>query len=390
MTVWIVEPRDPLIVRDGRPFGPVPGARAVSLPFPFPSTVAGGVRTREGLDASGFFPPSAVARVKQVRVRGPLLVELDTTGEIAEWFAPAPSDALVLDLDERSRKAALLKTLVPLQTPPGAATDLPEGLALVGLPRPDPRKPSGDAPRYWRWPFFERWLLGPKDQEVEFAQMGHHGPVREARMHVGIRPETQTADEEAGALFQTRGLEFWHLPAGQGLGAARRLALAMATEATALKPGVAPLGGERRLVFWRPSSRNLPSPPEKLAAEIAARRCCRLILLTPACFRAGWKPQWLTEQRDGVKPRLAALALRSPVVVSGWSLENAKAKPTRRLAPAGTVFFLRLEGDAAAVGRWVNSTWLQCISDEEQDRRDGFGLAVLGAWDGILRPLEVD
>ena len=38
MTIWLVEPRDPLIVREGRPFGPDPGAWATSLPFPFPST----------------------------------------------------------------------------------------------------------------------------------------------------------------------------------------------------------------------------------------------------------------------------------------------------------------------------------------------------------------
>ena len=50
MTTWIIEPHDPLIFRDGRPFGPNPGARAKTLSFPFPSTTTGGVRTRAGLD----------------------------------------------------------------------------------------------------------------------------------------------------------------------------------------------------------------------------------------------------------------------------------------------------------------------------------------------------
>ena len=52
---WLIEPIDPLIVRDGRPFGPTPGARARTLPFPFPQTIAGAVRTRDGLDANGRF-----------------------------------------------------------------------------------------------------------------------------------------------------------------------------------------------------------------------------------------------------------------------------------------------------------------------------------------------
>ena len=56
---------------------------------------------------------------------------------------------------------------------------------------------------------------------------------------------------------------------------------------------------------------------------------------------------------------------------------------------AGTVMFVSLAGDRAAIERWVDATWMQCISDEEQDRRDGFGLAVLGVWDGKVRKMEV-
>ena len=52
LQTWIIEPRDSLIVRDGKPFG-ANITHAVSLDFPFPSTTAGGVRTRAGLDAAG-------------------------------------------------------------------------------------------------------------------------------------------------------------------------------------------------------------------------------------------------------------------------------------------------------------------------------------------------
>ncbi|HZQ09120.1 MAG TPA: type III-B CRISPR module-associated Cmr3 family protein, partial [Anaerolineae bacterium] len=55
MSVWLIEPRDPLIFRDGRPFNPTPGARAISLPFPYPSTLAGAVRTRVGQNENGVF-----------------------------------------------------------------------------------------------------------------------------------------------------------------------------------------------------------------------------------------------------------------------------------------------------------------------------------------------
>src|SRR5438874_9559555 len=86
MTVWIIEPRDPLIVRDGRPFGPDPSARAVSLAFPFPSTITGGIRTRDGLK-NGVFDRSQIERVKKIKARGPLLVQLAQNSDtIEEWL----------------------------------------------------------------------------------------------------------------------------------------------------------------------------------------------------------------------------------------------------------------------------------------------------------------
>jgi len=261
MNTWIIEPRDPLIVRDGRPFGPTPGARAASLTFPFPSTTTGGVRTQEGLDADGRFQLSEIQRVKGIEVRGPLLVELDpTTGDIAQWLAAAPADALLLDIEPPDAAKALVKWLVPLQLPPQASTNLPGGLSLVGMPKPDPRKPCIKAPRYWKWDLFEQWLLNPQDKEVALTDLGHNGPVPEERMHVSIQPETQTAAE--GALFQTRGLEFTRKENRT------RLALAVVTDATNLKAGIAPLGGERRLVSWRRSSQSLPSCPAALRADI--------------------------------------------------------------------------------------------------------------------------
>jgi len=387
MNTWIIEPRDPLIVRDGRPFGPTPGARAASLSFPFPSTTTGGIRTRDGLDADGRFESSQIERVKQIAVRGPLLVELDsTTGDIAQWLAPAPADALLLDVEPRDPAKAVLKRLVPLQLPSQASTNLPGGLSLVGMPKPDPRKPCGKAPRYWKWDLFEQWLLNPQDEEVTLADLGHNGPVPEERMHVSIQRETQTAAE--GALFQTRGLEFTRTK-DKKLTEAIRLGLAVATDAANLKPGIAPLGGERRLVHWRRSGQSLPSCPDALRADIVKLRHCRIVLLTPAHFRNGSQPSWLVSSRGGVTPSLQAIAISRPQVVSGWDFENNKPKPTRRLAPAGTTLFLKLDGDDDAIKRWIEATWMCCVSDEEQDRRDGFGLAVLGVWDGSLQPMEV-
>lgn len=379
MPLWIIEPRDPLIVRDGRPFGPTPGARATTLPFPFPSTVAGGLRTRAGLDRQGRFDPARVEEVKRLEARGPLLVELDEAGEVAEWLAPAPADALLLEHPDGRESWGQRWPLVPLALPEGVQTDLPDGLAPVGPRQHDPRKPPRNTPRFWRWDRFVAWLHSPpKDgDEIELAALGHGGPQVEQRMHVGIDREKRTARE--GVLFQTRGLEFTV--------ERRRLGLAVATDAV-LRPGLAPLGGERRLVAWRQSQRSLPACPPQVRAAIVRDRACRVLLLTPACFAGGYRPRWLLEPFQGVEARLVGAAVSRPQVVSGWDFASQRPKPTRRLAPAGSVYFLRLEGDSEAIERWVDARWLACVSDEEQDRRDGFGLAALGVWSGALGRME--
>lgn len=387
MPTWIVEPRDPLIVRDGRPFGPNPGARATSLAFPFPSTTTGGVRTRAGLDTNGFFDVSRIPQVKQIEVRGPLLVELDAEAEIAQWLAPVPDDALLLDLETPGKHKAIRRRLAPVEPALPASTNLPSDLALVGLNPPDPRKPYPGPPQFWYWSVFERWLLGVADgEEVALATLGHGGPEQEGRMHVSILPEAQTAVE--GFLFQTRGLEFTRtLEKGPGrLGTARRLALAMVADAV-LTEGLAPLGGERRIMNWRQSKTSLPACPQAVSDRIVQTQACRVILLTPACFDQGFRPTWLLAAQDGVKPTLQAVAIQRAQVVSGWNFEQDRPKPTRRLAPAGAVFFLSLEGTETAIRQWVDSHWMQAVSDSEQDRRDGFGLAVLGAWDGTLQKM---
>src|SRR2546421_5148041 len=171
MAIWLIEPHDPLIVRDGRPFGPNPGARATSLAFPFPSTTTGGVRTRAGLDDKGNFNTSLISRVKEIAVRGPLLVELAKDGTaITNWLFPAPADALLYTI-EQDEKSVIITQLVPVTFSKDVVTDFDSKntnrLWFVGLPDPDSNKPAKDAPRYWNQKDFMQWLHTPTKQEKQ-------------------------------------------------------------------------------------------------------------------------------------------------------------------------------------------------------------------------------
>lgn len=406
MAVWLIEPHDPLIVRDGRPFGVTPGVRASSLPFPLPSTTAGAVRTLIGQDKQGLFrdgEPAVLGDVLKVVVRGPLLAEItaDPSNEGKErvsYLAPAPADALMLTAPSKTPGQVLRKQLVPLALESGEETDLTgHTLALVGPRTHSPGKISPLAPRYWHWQALMKWLStdGHEDAEVTLQELGHNGPVLETRVHVGIDPDLARAKE--GLLFQTQGLEFTHAP--NSLKTARRLALAVEIDAIPeslrqLHAETAFVGGERRLSQLRCCPRSLPEIPNRIERAIVRTKSCRLLLLTPAYFQAGLTPGQLSS--GGVTATIVAVASSGrPQVVSGWDMAYrspkgkwGRPKPTNRLVPAGTVLFLTLAGDAAAIKQWVSEHWLRTISDLDQQNQqnperfqhDGFGLVVPGVW----------
>ncbi len=408
MTIWIMEPRDPLLVRDGRPFGADPGARAASLSFPFPSTIAGGIRARAGLDELGIFKytkddEKELDHLKLLSIRGPLLVQLTGNDEdIApgQWLIRAPRDALLLPSTstEADKQTTRIQQLLPLQLPEGAQTDMGTPEWLVGQPMSDEQsKPPQGIPSYWYWKTFETWLLNPSafsQEEQRLSDVGLRGLEREQRMHVSIEADKEIAKD--GMLFETSSLEFTMPGSGkQRLRNAQRLALAIAADDNdyAIRAGLTGFGGERRIVTWRKSSAKLPTCPAQLVQTMLSgkkQKYCRLILLTPACFKKGYLPTWLyTEMAGyGIKANIQAVAIDRAQVVSGWDLALKRPKPSRRLALAGTVFFLTLEGSDAAMSAWGEHLWMQCISDDEQDRRDGFGLAVLGTWSGQPRAME--
>lgn len=396
MGMWIIEPRDPLIVRDGRPFGPNPGARAVSLSFPFPSTTTGGVRTRAGLK-DGVFDTSQIGAVKKIRVRGPLLIQIEAEGK-EEVLVSAPNDALLLETTSPVKDQFLCKQLVPLRLMEGAQMDFGEeaGLMLVGQAHPKPDKPAKGAPAFWYWHTFERWLIDPLDEQtLTLSDLGHDGPQREQRIQISIDADKGVVRE--GALFATSGLEFTRPGADRRrISEARRLGLAVIVDESeapgipGIQEGLARLGGERRMASWRRSQQELPGFPQELKASIVTQKACRAILLTPACFVEGYRPTWLVEHRYGVQPKLEAIAVQRPQVVSGWDFELRRPKPSRRLAAAGTVFFLSLAGTPEAIGDWVQRMWLQCVSDDEQERNDGFGMAALGTWSGEAQAMQME
>ena len=230
--------------------------------------------------------------------------------------------------------------------------------------------------------------------------LGIDGPTQVVRTHVRIAPETQTAAE--AMLFQTDGYEYvgtgwspdaaYEKPNGRSPLANRApLSLLVDTDAE-LRGGVDTLGGEARLVSWHQIAGALPRCPGELVKAVQAAQACRLVLASPAMFAGGYLPDftWLRAQFPNLKIEVAAALVTRYDVISGWDFAIQKPKATRRLVPAGSVYYLTLKDSTPAdIDAFVRAVWFQNISDDEQTRRDGFGLAIVGTWDGKPRPMEV-
>ena len=207
-------------------------------------------------------------------------------------------------------------------------------------------------------------------------------PTQDRRTHVKIDPSTLAAEEQM--LFSTSGLAMKDdvsLAARVEYAGDFSLLLADLDEQH-------PLGGERRLVRWS-NSKNLENAwccPKAERLELKNKTGIRMVLAAPALFEHGWKPGWLKEGLAGRPPGLPSVTLklvgavidrRQPI--SGWSLESNGPKPVRRLVPAGSVYFFRVEeGDPREL---ADKLWLQSVCDDPQDRCDGFGSALWGVWD---------
>lgn len=381
MHTYLIHPQAPLVFRTGRPFGATGGGE--TLPFPLPGTVAGALRTAWA-EQQPQRPDYAALRetLCAAGVAGPLGAAIGADGSVVPLL-PRPADALYLGSGDDLR----VWRLQPGELPSDSSCDLPSGLLPVQLDSTAPKgKPAKDAPVFWRAPVLADWLLG-KTPTAPVAQHGIRALPVETRTHVALRPDTWASDP--GRLFQSGGLDFgarrdpvaggWH---------GERYAL-LARSALDIAPALRRLGGEGRLAHIEHADA-WPQPPAGLFDAIAGNRHLRLVLATPALFAEGWRPGWLTDQLEGAPPdcpglrlRLRACACERWQAHSGWDLtagspgKGGQPRAVRRSVPAGAVYWFDvLEGDAAALA----ALWLAPVSDDPQDRRDGFGLALPGCW----------
>ena len=364
----IIEPRDPMIFRDGKPF--TAGAGARSLPFAPPSVIAGAMRTRLGSPNGRPFDKSKISALLEVEFAGPVLGYRKS--DAPSWGLAFAAPADYLSYEREGMNPAKQVALRCVEEEGGC--DLPEGLRR--LEGAADRKVSSEMPVFWSWDSMSEWLT--KKERNGFLPNGWGKLKRQRRVHVSMSTEFQTAVE--GMLYSTEGLEFhgtreeateFSLIAWYDCGKHQDLAAVNV-------PRVSHLGGESRTAFWDAKA-NEPGQPKCPIGE--PPKGFRMILATPAVFEGGWKPGWLDAGNEGAPPgfegklkvRLNAAAVPRALPISGWDYKLEEAKPTRLMVPAGSVYFFDVMGSGDA-----RELWMRSVCDVAQDRLDGFGRVLIG------------
>jgi len=411
-----IDPHDPIVARDGRPFGT--GQRMGSLDWLYPSVLAGAVRTTFAKAVrANFSKQETIDALKKISVSGPLPLWS------SRIFLPAPKDIIVREdkigniIDRRAY--AVRPTELNLNE--GCDLPFPKGVLIPAmLPEEvqDDFKPA-EIPAFWSMRKMVEWIMNPTG--IDFVEPSMHNnsgtlksssefllfPQKDSRMHTKIDKRLGSAEDEM--LFKTIGLDFSVKGHPQGI----QLAARVEADGVLLNGQkveditidcLSTIGGERRLSYWHEGmpQNGWDFPAEKIRTALAEQKTekkrIRMILATPAIFShvykdcQGWLPGWL--KLDGSEiigaPKNAPLGVRMKLVsasvgrwkpISGWCLEKGKQgpKPIYRLVPAGSVYFFEVQdGDAFEL---AETLWLKSVCDKDQHRCDGFGLALWGVWD---------
>ena len=376
-------PRDGFFFKDGRGWYASASGRGHAIPWPFPSTVLGAVRTAWGRAAE-------VARGQPFGkddwkgalsvTMGPMLALRRRHGDV--WSPnhrmwPVPADALYVDGERNVRRLNPTPRAVPTLGRDDTAAR--EALWRPDLPAGKPSIP----PAFWTDTELAAWLSGRAVHAM--ARQERQERALPSRIDVRIQVDAKTGAAAEGALFAAETLETLQQTQHDGLfewaiaveahfqGVARDLAAQLT------------LGSDRRLATWEHVDDSVYSPAAVAATQPAAG--LRVLTLTPAHFKAGWLPDGFQESGGEYRGRLpgldADLVLRAAFVeratqVSGWDMVGGRPKPTRRLVPAGSVYFFQKSNGAPITSAELTALWLAAVG---QHQDEGFGRVIAAPWE---------
>lgn len=374
-----IEPLDVLFLRGNKLFGD-PGSYGESLVPPWPSVAAGALRSRMLADDRVDLAAFAQGDVDHPTLGTPAkpgsfcvtafhLARRFADGRVELLIAP-PADLVISDSEGKVSVRRLQPTL--LASGLQASSPLPMLPVLAEVQR---SKPGGG---YWLTPTgWGKYVRGESPAAGDLVKASQLWAI-DHRVGVGLEAQTRRAAD--GKLFSVQAVSMaqcQHAAAGFDVGF-----VAAVSGAELPHGGCVRLGGDGRAAALRTCDARLADADY---ATVAAARRCRIVLATPGIFADGWRlPGVDGEGRfalAGVRGKLVCAAVPRAETISGWDLPTQQPKPARRVAPAGSVYWLdELDTTPEALGKLVG-TGLWAEPGEDATRRaEGFNRIALAAY----------
>ena len=373
-----IEPLDVLYLRGNKLFGD-PGSYGESLVPPWPSAVAGAIRSailvRDRVDLAVFAQSNegaahpvlgTPAEPGEFTVRAFHLAR-HTEGGLEAVYAP-PADLVITKTDDDVLQVSRLQPEKPQQ---GIDCSMPTA-SLPVLACADRAKPETG---WWlTQAAFVAYLTGNTPDTDGLLKTDKLWRTDE-RVGVGLDPGKRRAED--GKLFSMQAVAFC-----EGVG------FLAATEGDGLKADtLLRFGGDGRAARCEPV--DAYRSPEPDLANIAESGRARMVLTTPGIFPEGWRlPGMSADGRfelAGVKGRVVAAAVNRAEVISGWDLAAKKGrgqpKVAQRAAPAGSVYWIEdLEADEASLRKLAeHGLWPENDYDKHR-RAEGFNRFTFAAY----------
>lgn len=402
MTNYLIEPLAPLVFRSGKPFGSQ--ASAADVIFPLPSAAAGLIRATSINQKQANMDEHSVEdvanqsyqQVLSIKSTGPYLARFDESLQHVEILVPKPADALYFEAKKDSDKESdtvakvQLVRLAPKPLDADCGSDLPDGLLPVQMPEPIKGKPK-PGPAYWTLEHLKKWQAGNLIDVNTLQREGISQLPIDLRTHVAIDGKSKAS--KTGQLFQTASFDFGYTKTegentdSRSIWKDHRLGFVIQTDQR-LDEDMVTFGGERRLSKFSPID-HLDSlyddSLDELLDKINNANGFRLTFMTPCIFANGYLPAWLDAiTKKGTLPNtattvnLTACAIDKWQPVSGWDSILWKPKAMRKAVSSGSVYWFTLDSKLSLsdIESLVHHVW----SDDNQDKRDGFGSAIIAPW----------
>ncbi len=393
MTAYrFLQPVDVLFLRGNKLFGD-PGSFGESLVPPWPSVVAGALRSRMLADAAIDLPAFARGKVQHPQlgtpespgsftVTGFHLARRAASGD-CEPLMPLPADLVVSEGDDDT---LTVRGLAPLDLD---ARGLMSSASLPLLPVLAEETRSKPASGYWLTA--DGWAAYCAGQAITPATgLVHSRQLWSLDARVGVGLDAGTRSVADGRLFSVQAVA---MTQRQGASDFDTGFLVSVDGADLPTEGLLRLGGDGRAV----SIHAVPNPPATAthADTMLAQQRCRLVLTSPGLFQAegqGWLPVGTTRATDGsyrfdlhgVTGRLVAAAIPRAEVISGWDLARWQPKPALKAVPTGSVYWLdALEASPEALQTLTASgLWADPLSPDSR-RAEGYNRLVIAPWQAV-------